>query len=68
MALGLKTHNVFLVTAEFGPPPAPTAEQSASQAQHRAGDVHAAGVREVNSWAAAPKVLFAGSSREAATD
>jgi DNA-binding beta-propeller fold protein YncE len=26
MALDLKTHNVFLVTAEFGPPPAPTAE------------------------------------------
>jgi YVTN family beta-propeller protein len=27
MALDLKTHNVFLVTAEFGPPPAPTADQ-----------------------------------------
>jgi DNA-binding beta-propeller fold protein YncE len=26
MALDLKTHNVFLVTAEFGPPPAATAE------------------------------------------
>jgi DNA-binding beta-propeller fold protein YncE len=26
MALDLKTHNIFLVTAEFGPPPAPTAE------------------------------------------
>jgi len=26
MALDLKTHHVFLVTAEFGPPPAPTAE------------------------------------------
>jgi hypothetical protein len=27
MALDLKTHNVFLVTAEFGPPPAATAER-----------------------------------------
>lgn len=27
MALDTKTHNVFLVTAEFGPPPAPTADQ-----------------------------------------
>jgi len=27
MALDSKTHNVFLVTAEFGPPPAPTAER-----------------------------------------
>jgi len=27
MALDLKTHNVFLVTAEFGPPPAATADQ-----------------------------------------
>ncbi len=27
MALDLKTHRVFLVTAEFGPPPAPTAER-----------------------------------------
>ncbi len=27
MALDLKTHHVFLVTAEFGPPPAPTAER-----------------------------------------
>ncbi len=27
MALDLKTHNVFLVTAEFGPPPGPTPEQ-----------------------------------------
>ncbi len=27
MALDLKTHRVFLVTAEFGPPPAPTPEQ-----------------------------------------
>jgi DNA-binding beta-propeller fold protein YncE len=26
MALDLKTHNIFLVTAEFGPPPAPTPE------------------------------------------
>jgi DNA-binding beta-propeller fold protein YncE len=26
MALDLKTHNIFLVTADFGPPPAPTAE------------------------------------------
>jgi len=26
MALDVKTHNVFLVTAEFGPPPAPTAD------------------------------------------
>lgn len=26
MALDLKTHNVYLVTAEFGPPPAPTAD------------------------------------------
>ena len=26
MALDPKTHNIFLVTAEFGPPPAPTAE------------------------------------------
>ena len=26
MALDLKTHKIFLVTAEFGPPPAPTAE------------------------------------------
>ncbi len=26
MALDLKTHHVFLVTAEFGPPPAPTPE------------------------------------------
>jgi DNA-binding beta-propeller fold protein YncE len=26
MALDLKTHRVFLVTAEFGPPPAPTAD------------------------------------------
>lgn len=26
MALDSKTHNVYLVTAEFGPPPAPTAE------------------------------------------
>jgi DNA-binding beta-propeller fold protein YncE len=28
MALDLKTHNVFLVTAEFGPPPPATAEHS----------------------------------------
>ncbi len=28
MALDLKTHNVFLVTAEYGPRPAPTAENS----------------------------------------
>jgi hypothetical protein len=27
MALDLKTHSVYLVTAEFGPPPAPTADQ-----------------------------------------
>jgi DNA-binding beta-propeller fold protein YncE len=27
MALDEKTHNVFLVTAQFGPPPAPTADQ-----------------------------------------
>jgi len=27
MALDLKTHDVYLVTAEFGPPPAPTADQ-----------------------------------------
>ena len=27
MALDLKTHNIYLVTAEFGPPPAPTADQ-----------------------------------------
>lgn len=27
MALDLKTHNVFLVTAEFGPPPPPTPER-----------------------------------------
>jgi len=27
MALDLKTHNVFLVTAQFGPPPAPTPQQ-----------------------------------------
>jgi len=27
MALDTKTHNVYLVTAEFGPPPAPTADQ-----------------------------------------
>ncbi len=27
MAVDLKTHNVFLVTAEFGPPPAATAQQ-----------------------------------------
>lgn len=27
MALDTKTHNVFLVTADFGPPPAPTAER-----------------------------------------
>jgi YVTN family beta-propeller protein len=27
MALDVETHNVFLVTAEFGPPPAPTAER-----------------------------------------
>ncbi|MFZ0964888.1 MAG: YncE family protein [Terriglobia bacterium] len=27
MALDLKTHHVFLVTAEFGPPPAPTPER-----------------------------------------
>jgi DNA-binding beta-propeller fold protein YncE len=27
MALDAKTHNVYLVTAKFGPPPAPTAEQ-----------------------------------------
>jgi DNA-binding beta-propeller fold protein YncE len=27
MALDRKTHNVYLVTAEFGPPPAPTPEQ-----------------------------------------
>ena len=27
MALDLKTHNVYVVTAEFGPPPAPTADQ-----------------------------------------
>ena len=26
MALDLKTHRIFLVTAEFGPPPAPTPE------------------------------------------
>lgn len=27
MALDEKTHRIFLVTAEFGPPPSPTAEQ-----------------------------------------
>jgi hypothetical protein len=27
MALDEKTHRVFLATAEFGPPPSPTAEQ-----------------------------------------
>jgi DNA-binding beta-propeller fold protein YncE len=27
MALDLKTHRIFLVTADFGPPPAPTAER-----------------------------------------
>jgi hypothetical protein len=27
MALDPKTHQVFVVTAKFGPPPAPTAEQ-----------------------------------------
>jgi DNA-binding beta-propeller fold protein YncE len=27
MALDAKTHNVYLVTAKFGPPPAPTADQ-----------------------------------------
>jgi hypothetical protein len=27
MALDEKTHNVFLVTAQFGPAPAPTADQ-----------------------------------------
>jgi DNA-binding beta-propeller fold protein YncE len=27
MALDLKTHHIFLVTAEFGPPPAPTPER-----------------------------------------
>nr|MDQ3746398.1 YncE family protein [Acidobacteriota bacterium] len=27
MALDPKTHRVFLVTAEFGPPPAPTPER-----------------------------------------
>jgi hypothetical protein len=27
MALDVETHNVFLVTAEFGPPPAPTPER-----------------------------------------
>jgi DNA-binding beta-propeller fold protein YncE len=27
MALDLKTHQIFTVTADFGPPPAPTAEQ-----------------------------------------
>jgi hypothetical protein len=27
MALDEKTHNVYLATAKFGPPPAPTAEQ-----------------------------------------
>lgn len=27
LALDAKTHNVILITAEFGPPPAPTAEQ-----------------------------------------
>jgi hypothetical protein len=27
MALDEKTHDVFLATAEFGPPPAPTAER-----------------------------------------
>jgi DNA-binding beta-propeller fold protein YncE len=27
MALDLKTHRIFLVTVEFGPPPAPTAER-----------------------------------------
>jgi YVTN family beta-propeller protein len=27
MSLDTKTHNIFLVTAEFGPPPAPTADQ-----------------------------------------
>ena len=32
MALDLKTHNVFLVTAEFGPPPPPTPEQPRSRA------------------------------------
>jgi hypothetical protein len=26
MALDPKTHNIFLVTAEFGPPPPPTPE------------------------------------------
>ena len=26
MALDSKTHNVFTVTAKFGPPPAPTAD------------------------------------------
>jgi hypothetical protein len=27
MALDEKTHRIFLVTAEFGPPPTPTADQ-----------------------------------------
>jgi len=29
MAVDLKTHNVYLPTAEFGPPPAATAENPA---------------------------------------
>jgi hypothetical protein len=28
MELDPKTHNIFLVTAEYGPAPAPTADQS----------------------------------------
>jgi DNA-binding beta-propeller fold protein YncE len=33
MALDLKTHRIFLVTAEFGPAPAPTADQPRSRPQ-----------------------------------
>ena len=33
MALDEKTHNIFLVTAEFGPPPAPTPEHPHSRPQ-----------------------------------
>ena len=37
MALDLKTHHVFLVTAEFGPPPAPTPDHPHPRPQAIAG-------------------------------
>ncbi len=43
MALDEKTHRVFLVSAEFGPPPPANRRSAPSEAEHRARKLHAAG-------------------------